>query len=74
LPITYKGARIEAGLTLDFVVERSVVVKLEAGEDIASLHEAQLLTCLKLSGHNLGLLINFNVPLIEAGVRRVVRA
>jgi GxxExxY protein len=74
LPVTYRGARIEAGLRLDFVVERLVVVELMAVEQIAPIHEAQLLTYLKLSDHLLGLLLNFNVSRMEDGVRRIVRA
>ena len=74
LPIAYRGVRIEPGLRLDFVVERLVVVELMAVEHIAPIHEAQLLTYLKLSDHLLGLLINFNVPQMEDGVRRIVRA
>ena len=73
LPVTYRGMRIEAGLRLDFVVERLVVVELAAVEEMAPIHEARLLTYLKLSDHILGLLINFNAPRIEEGVRRIVR-
>lgn len=65
LPVVYRNLRVDAGLRLDMVVERSVVVELKAVETILPLHKAQLLTYLKLSGYRLGLLINFNIVLIK---------
>jgi GxxExxY protein len=73
LPIVYRNTRIEAGLRMDMVVEGLVVVEAKAVETILPIHEAQLLTYLKLSGLQLGLLINFNVTLIKNGIRRLVR-
>jgi GxxExxY protein len=64
LPIFYKGARIDAGFRMDMVIEKLVVVEIKAIETILPVHDAQLLTYLKLSGHRLGLLINFNVARI----------
>jgi GxxExxY protein len=70
LPITYKGHRIETGIRLDLVVEDQVVVELKAVEQLMPVHAAQLLTYLKLTGQRLGLLINFNVPIIKNGIHR----
>lgn len=71
LPIAYGDLRLEAGLRLDLVVEKSVVVELKAVEKLLAVHHSQLLTYLKLSGHRLGFLINFNTPLIKDGITRL---
>jgi GxxExxY protein len=70
--IVYDNMRLDAGLRVDLLVEESLIVELKSVETLLPLHEAQLLTYLKLSGKRLGLLINFNVPLIKGGIRRVV--
>jgi GxxExxY protein len=72
LPIEYEGLRLEAGYRLDLVAGDLVIVEIKAVEALSRLHEAQLITYLKLSGISLGLLINFNVPLLKDGVRRFV--
>lgn len=72
LPVVYDGIRLDAGLRLDLVVDDCVVVELKAVEKHNTLFEAQLLTYLKLTGHRLGLLINFNVELIKDGIKRMV--
>ena len=72
LPVVYDGVRLDAGLRVDVVAGESVVVELRAVEKHNPLFEAQLLTYLKLTGHRLGLLINFNVPLIRDGIKRIV--
>jgi len=72
LPIVYDDLQIESGLKLDVVVSGEVVGEFKAVETILPVHEAQLLTYLKLSGLRLGFLINFNVPLLKNGIRRVV--
>lgn len=72
LPVNYKGVWIEAGYRLDLVVERRLVVELKTVEAIAPVHEAQLLTYLKLTGLRTGLLLNFNTPLLKDGIRRMV--
>lgn len=73
LPVAYKEVRLECGYRLDVVVEDAVVVELKAVETILPVHEAQLLTYLRLSGLRVGLLINFNVPVLKDGiVRRVL--
>jgi GxxExxY protein len=72
LPIIYDKLRLDAGLRFDALVEGCVVVELKAVERILPVHKAQILTYLKLSGHRLGLLINFNVPVIKNGIVRMV--
>ncbi|HUL51313.1 MAG TPA: GxxExxY protein [Candidatus Nitrosotalea sp.] len=71
LPVLYDGDRLDAGLRLDLVADDCVIVELKAVEAVLPVHTAQLLTYLKLSGHRLGLLVNFNVPLIKHGIRRI---
>ncbi len=71
-PVQYKGVSVDAGLRLDLVVDDCVVVELKAVEALLPVHSAQVLTYLKLSGHRLALLINFNVPLIKDGIKRMV--
>jgi len=72
LPLTYEGMTIDAGLRLDLLVEGQLVVELKAVEMLLNVHRVQLTTYLKLSGHQLGLLINFNVAIIKDGIKRVV--
>lgn len=72
LPILFEGLKIENGLRLDLLVENELVVELKAVEIVLPVHEIQLLTYLKLSGHKLGLLLNFNVPIMKKGIRRIV--
>lgn len=72
LPIVYQDIELDAGLRLDLLVEDLVIVELKAVEKHNPLFEAQLLTYLKLSGLRLGFLINFNVPLLKDGIRRLV--
>jgi GxxExxY protein len=72
LPIQYGELRLDAGYRLDLLVERQVIVELKAVEKLIPLHDAQVLTYMKLSGYRLGLLINFSVPLIKDGIRRFV--
>ncbi|NOY99528.1 MAG: GxxExxY protein [Chloroflexi bacterium] len=72
-PVTYKGKKLDCGYRADFIVEGRVVVELKAVVRLESVYEAQLLTYLKLSGCKVGLLINFNVPVLKDGiVRRVL--
>lgn len=72
LPVTYKGLRLDAGLRLDLLVANSIIVELKSVQRIEPVFEAQLLSYLKLTGLRLGLLINFNVPLIKHGISRIV--
>ena len=72
LPVCYKGTALDSGYRLDFVLEGRVILELKAIDEFAPIHKAQLLTYLKLSGCKVGLLINFNVPLLKEGIQRVV--
>ena len=73
LPLVYKGVELDSGFRLDSVVEDSVLLELKSVEKLLPIHEAQLLTYLRLSRIKVGLLINFNVPFLKAGiVRRVL--
>jgi GxxExxY protein len=72
LPVAYKAVRLECGYRLDLVVEEELIVEVKAVTELAPIHEAQLLTYLKLSRLSLGLLINFNVPALKQGIKRVV--
>jgi GxxExxY protein len=72
LKVEFKGIHLDCGYRLDLVVEKQVVLELKAVEAILPVHEAQLLTYLKLGGYQIGLLINFNVPLLKQGIRRKV--
>ena len=72
LPLEYKGLRLECGYRLDLLVAGSVVVEIKAVEEILPVHEMQLVTYLRLGGWKVGLLINFNVPVLKQGIRRRV--
>jgi GxxExxY protein len=72
LPIVYEGERLDAGYRLDLVVDRSVIVEVKSLDALAPIHDAQVLTYLKLSGLRVGLLINFNVILLKQGLKRFV--
>jgi GxxExxY protein len=72
LPVVYKGLHLDCGYRLDLVVADRVVVEIKAVERLLPIHEAQLLTYLKLGGWQVGLLINFNVPVLKQGIRRRV--
>ena len=72
LPLIYDGVPIDAGYRIDMLVEDAVVIELKAVEKIVPIHEAQLLTYLKLSGKKLGLLLNFNVLHMKDGIKRLV--
>jgi len=72
LPVEYKGLRLDCGYRLDLLVAETVVVEVKAVESLLPIHEAQLLTYLRLGGWRVGLLINFNVPVLKQGIRRRV--
>ena len=72
LPLVYKGEKLECGYRLDIVVENAIIVELKSCEKLEPIHKAQLLTYLKLPDLKLGLLLNFNVPLMRDGIVRVV--
>lgn len=72
LPVIYDGNKIDAGYRIDIMVENELIIELKAVERTLPVHTAQLLSYLKLSNKNLGLLINFNVPRLMDGIKRVV--
>jgi len=72
LPLAYKGKKLDCGYRLDIIVENIIILELKSCEKIEPIHKAQLLTYLKLSGLNLGLLLNFNVSVMRDGIIRIV--
>ncbi|MDP8214969.1 MAG: GxxExxY protein [Candidatus Euphemobacter frigidus] len=72
LPLIYKGVKLDCGFRLDILVGGLVVVELKAVEKILPIHEAQVLTYLKLLNLKLGLILNFNVPVLKEGIKRLV--
>ena len=72
LPVVYKDVKLDCGYIQDLVVDNRVIVELKAVEKLHEIHRAQLLSYLRLSDRWLGLLINFNVPILKSGVERVV--
>ncbi|MEI8244554.1 MAG: GxxExxY protein [Lentisphaerota bacterium] len=72
LPLCYDGVVLDVGYRVDILVEDSIIVELKAAEKITPIHEAQLVSYLKLSGKKLGLIINFNVILLKDGIKRMV--
>jgi GxxExxY protein len=71
LPLTYKGINLECGYRLDFVVEGALVLEVKAVTAVLPVHEAQLLTYLRLTGIETGLLLNFHVPVLTRGIKRM---
>ena len=71
LPVVYKNISLDCGYRIDVVVEKQLVLELKAVEKLLPVHEAQLLTYLKLTGLHTGLLLNFNVPMLKNGIRRI---
>ena len=72
LPVNYKGIKLDVGYEIDLIYDKKVIVELKAIERVLPVHEAQLLTYLRLTGIRVGLLINFNVPVLKDGVYRRV--
>lgn len=72
VPLVYKGVNLDVGYRLDLLVEELVVIEIKAVDALAPIHQAQLLSHLKLSGKKLGLLINFHVVHLKHGIKRVV--
>jgi GxxExxY protein len=70
-PVHYDGIMIDVGYRIDLLVNDAVIIELKTVEQLAPIHQAQLMTYLKLSGKSLGFLINFNVSLIKNGIRRI---
>jgi GxxExxY protein len=72
LPLVFKGEEIDCGYRLDIIVGNAIILELKACEKIEPIHKAQLLTYLKISGLTLGLILNFNVPIMRRGIVRIV--
>ena len=72
LPLNYKGINLDAGYRIDFIFDKRVIVEIKAVEKVIPVHEAQLLTYMRLTGTRVGLLINFNVPALKHGIYRRV--
>lgn len=72
LPIVYEGAKLDSGLRIDLLVNGLIIVEVKAVEALLPVHQSQLLTYLKLSGRRVGFLVNFNVPLLKDGLKRLV--
>jgi len=72
LPVVYQGIRVPIAYRIDFLVQNCLIVEIKCVEKLLPIHLAQVLSYLKLSGRKLGLLINFNVPHLRDGVRRVI--
>lgn len=72
IPLEYKGVKLEQGYRMDIVVAKKIVLELKCVNAIAPVHEAQMLTYLRLSGLSIGLILNFYVPVMKAGIRRLV--
>ncbi len=72
VPVEYKGLRLDCGYRLDILVAGAVVVEVKAVETILPVHRAQMLTYLKLGGWKVGLLLNFNMPVLNDGIVRLV--
>ena len=72
LPLVYEAVQLEIGYRIDILVERELIIEIKSVETLTEIHTAQVLTYLKLSGNRLCLLINFNVPLLKNGIKRLV--
>jgi GxxExxY protein len=72
ITVVYKETKLECGYRIDLLVEDKIVVELKSVEGLAPIHDAIVLTYLRLSGHKLGLLINFNVATLKEGIRRLI--
>ncbi len=72
LPVEYKGTKLDCGYRIDFLVDNRLIVELKSVEQLERIHQAQLLTYMKLRNISVGLLINFNVELLRKGIKRLV--
>jgi GxxExxY protein len=72
LPVIYEGEQLDAGYRLDLVIDGAVIIEVKSIDALAPIHDAQVLTYLKLSGLRIGLLMNFNVTLLKQGLKRFV--
>jgi GxxExxY protein len=74
LPVTYKGLKLDCGYVLDVLVEDAVIIEIKSNEGLLPVHCAQLLTYLKIANKEVGFLINFNVPVLKNGLKRIVNS
>ena len=72
IPVVYKGVKLDCGYRLDLLVAERVILELKSVEALAPIHDSILVTYLKLSGHHVGLLMNFNVQVLKDGIKRLV--
>jgi GxxExxY protein len=72
VPVMCEGVRLDCGFRVDVIVEEAVILEIKAVEQPTAIHLAQMMTYLRLSGHSLGLVINFNTKVLTNGIRRVV--
>jgi GxxExxY protein len=72
LPVAYKGINLDCAYRLDLVVQENLIVEIKTVDKLLPIHEAQLLTYLKLAGLRVGLLVNFNVPMLKQGIKRLI--
>jgi GxxExxY protein len=72
LAVEYKGVHVDCGYRLDFIVAGKVVVEFKTVESLQPVHEAQLITYLRLTGCKVGLLVNLNVPILKHGIKRMI--
>jgi GxxExxY protein len=72
VPVTYKDIRLNCGYRIDILVEDQIIIELKSVDELHPVHEAQILTYLKLANKRIGLLINFNVSLLKNGIRRYI--
>jgi len=70
LPVSYKGTRLDCGYRIDLLVDKQLIVELKCIEQLLKIHEAQILTYMRLAKVNVGLLMNFNVPILKNGIKR----
>jgi len=70
LPVNYKGTRLDCGYRIDLLVDNHLIVELKSVEQLLKIHEAQILTYMRLTKVGVGLLINFNVPILKKGIKR----
>jgi GxxExxY protein len=72
VPVVYEGVKLDCGFRADLIVEDAVILEIKAVERLAPIHHAQMLTYLRLSGHTVGLIMNFNTTILKNGIERVV--
>jgi len=70
LPLNYKGMQLDCGYRIDLLLDRQLIVELKSVEQLLKIHEAQILTYMRLAKVNVGLLMNFNVPVLKKGIKR----